>query len=66
MKPNPDFLQWFATTWKDRHGAVTVPGLPYASWDRKAAYLLWIAEGHAPSAVATPAPPTTTTQDLFE
>lgn len=41
QQPDPEFKAWFATEWKRLHEAVQVPGMKYASWDRKAAYLLY-------------------------
>lgn len=41
QQPDPEFKVWFAGPWKQLTEAVEVPGMKYASWDRKAAYLLW-------------------------
>lgn len=45
-QPDPEFKAFFHGEWKELMDAVTVPGLPYASWDRKAAYLLWVMGAH--------------------
>jgi hypothetical protein len=42
MQPDPEFKAWFATEWKRLIEAVEVPGMKYASWDRKAAYIAWV------------------------
>jgi hypothetical protein len=39
--PDPEFKAFFAGDWKRLMETVFVPGMQYASWDRKAAYLLW-------------------------
>ena len=45
------FLRFFERAFQKRLELVEVPGMPAASWDRKAAYLLWRAEGNvAPAA----------------
>jgi len=36
-----DFRTWFAGDWKKMLHAVEVPGMPFASWDRKAAWIAW-------------------------
>lgn len=41
-QPDPAFKEWFAHEWRELHNAVTIPGMSHASWDRKAAYLLWL------------------------
>lgn len=51
---DPAFLAFFAGEWEQRLRAAQVPGMETASWDRRAAWLLWQAEGRA---VAAPAPP---------
>lgn len=40
-QPDPEFKAWFAGPWKQLTEAVEVPGMRYASWDRKAAYICW-------------------------
>lgn len=42
MTPNPAFLAFFAGPFQDALHRVEIPGLDTASWDRKAAWLLWI------------------------
>lgn len=44
--PNPSatpaaFLEFFAGEWQRRLEAVRIPDMRDASWDRKAAWLLW-------------------------
>jgi hypothetical protein len=46
MQPDPEFKAFFAGAWRELHGAVEIPGMRYASWDRKAAYLLWCMGSH--------------------
>lgn len=48
MTPDAAFLDFFNGAFRRRLEAIQIPGLPVASWDRKAAYLLWQAE-HAPA-----------------
>lgn len=40
-QPDPEFKAFFVGEWRALHEAVTIPGMPHASWDRKAAYLYW-------------------------
>jgi hypothetical protein len=42
--PDPDFVKWFGGDFQRRLEATVVPGMADASWDRKAAWLLWCAE----------------------
>jgi len=35
------FAEYFAEEWQRTLEAVQVPGMPDASWDRKAAWLVW-------------------------
>ena len=44
MSPDPAFLTFFDTAFRRRVETAEIPGLPNASWDRKAAWLLWLAE----------------------
>lgn len=46
QQPDPAFKAFFAGEWKRLMDTVEVPGMKYASWDRKAAYLLWVLGGH--------------------
>ncbi|MCW4115637.1 hypothetical protein NPA31_011750 [Aurantimonas sp. MSK8Z-1] len=48
------FLAFFAGAFQRRLSSTEIPGLPGASWDRKAAWLLWSAE--RPAAADKPAP----------
>ncbi len=41
MSERDDFLRWFADEFQKELAGVQVPALPDASWDRKAAWLLW-------------------------
>ena len=49
MKPDAAFVDFFSgdyrspSRWDRLLEAVEIPGLAGASWDRKAAYLLWLA-----------------------
>lgn len=43
MKPDAAFVDFFAGPFQRALEAVEIPGMPGASWDRKAAYLLWSA-----------------------
>jgi hypothetical protein len=48
MTTDPAFLTFHAREFQERLGAVRIPGMDSAvSWDRKAAWLLWVAEGRA-------------------
>ena len=49
MTTPPDFLAFFAGPFADALRAVEIPGMETASWDRRAAWLLWKAtdEGRA-------------------
>lgn len=40
------FLHFHANEFQDRLEEVEIPGMVGASWDRRAAYLLWLAEGN--------------------
>ena len=52
-EPDPAFVAFFDTTFSEMLRAVSIPGWPTASWDRKAAWLLWqTLNGQTP-----PAPP---------
>lgn len=42
MSASADFLVFFETTFAEALRATEIPGLDGASWDRKAAWLLWI------------------------
>lgn len=42
MSMPADFLTFFETTFAEAMRATEIPGLNGASWDRKAAWLLWI------------------------
>lgn len=42
------FEKFFAGEWQHRLEQVEIPGMPDASWDRKAAWLLWCEMGNAP------------------
>ncbi len=64
MKPDPAFTAFFAGEFQSRLDRVDIPGLPGASWDRRAAFLLWLAEGNTPSA-SEPAPPPEPDEDIF-
>lgn len=52
----PAFQQFFDGPWMEALRAVEIPGAPTASWDRKAAWLLWLAtdEGRQPLPVPPP------------
>ncbi len=54
MTPDPAFLTWFDTVWSEMLRAASVPGMPTASWDRKAAWLLWQATRPEPVALVEP------------
>ena len=44
MIADAEFLRFFEDEFQRRLEEVRVPGMPDASWDRKAAWLLWRAE----------------------
>lgn len=65
MSKDAAFIEFFAGDYKGKSRwdllleAVEVPGMPDASWDRKAAYLLWLNTDNgrtlaAPSPTSTP------------
>lgn len=39
------FLHYHAHEFQTRLAEIEIPGVPDASWDRRAAYMLWLAEG---------------------
>lgn len=41
MSPDAAFLDFFAGQWQRLLETTEIPGLADASWDRKAAFLLW-------------------------
>ncbi len=43
MTAAPDFTAFFEGAYQRALDTVQVPGEPDASWDRKSAYLLWLA-----------------------
>lgn len=38
---NEEFKAWFAGEWKDIIESTSVPGMPFSTWDRKAAWVAW-------------------------
>lgn len=40
------FLHFHEDEFQRRLDEIEIPGIPDASWDRRAAYLLWLAEDH--------------------
>ena len=65
--PDPAFAAYFSREFPRRLDRVEIPGMPGASWDRKAAWLLWTAEGNSPSAseMKTDSNDTTDEADIF-
>lgn len=53
---DPAFLTFFAGEFTERLRAASVPGMETASWDRRAAWLLWCAEGRNRYVPTTPPP----------
>jgi hypothetical protein len=45
-QPDPDFVAFFNGDWQRLLETVQIPGMNEPSWDRRAAYLLWIMGGH--------------------
>ena len=45
------FLHFYHGGWTQKLDAVEIPGMEGASWDRKAAWLLWLALGNPPDEV---------------
>lgn len=51
-EPDPDFIEFFSADYKSKSewqkllDAVEIPGMDNPSWDRRAAYLLWVMGGH--------------------
>jgi hypothetical protein len=56
MSPDAAFLDFFAGQWQRLLETTEIPGLAGASWDRKAAYLLWQATDKG-KALNAPSPP---------
>lgn len=59
MSPDAAFIAFFAGPFQRLLEGTDVPGMAGASWDRKAAYLLWLATDKgrtltAPAPTATP------------
>lgn len=46
------FLQFYHGDWTKQLDTVQIPGMEDASWDRKAAWLLWLALGNPPDTVS--------------
>lgn len=42
------FTEFFAGDFQRELEACTIPGMDTPSWDRRAAYLLWLARGNKP------------------
>ena len=61
MPAAPTFDEFFQGAFQRALGAVHVPGAPDASWDRKAAYLLWRAINGDLSLPSEPTP----SEDVF-
>ena len=59
------FAAFFAGPFQHAMERVEIPDFVTASWDRKAAYLLWLAtdKGQKPLPIAAPEPPSET--DIF-
>ena len=76
MTPDPAFVEFFSGDYKSNSRwdvlleSVEIPGMPDASWDRKAAYLLWQAtdggrDMPSPSVLTTDKP-ITTDRSIFD
>lgn len=65
-KANEDFEAFFRGDFQHKLQAATVPNVPSASWDRKAAYLLWLAYGNVPIKLEWPPIPDATTKMPWE
>jgi hypothetical protein len=48
-QPDPEFAAFFAGDWQRILENVVVPGIDNPSWDRKAAYMLWVAMCELPT-----------------
>ena len=46
--PDPAFVRFFGVEFQRELDATQIPGMPDASWDRKAAWLLWCSRREAP------------------
>lgn len=49
MNPDAAFLRFFAGPWQAALDRIEIPGMPGASWDRKAAYLLYATHNGDPA-----------------
>ena len=65
MSPDPAFLEFFAGPWQRQLDAVEIPGMSGASWDRKAAYLLWLATDKG-KALKAPSPAPQPSAGVFD
>jgi len=54
---DPEFQRFFDTTWTEALHAVSIPGAPTASWDRRAAWLLWTATDQGRTFAPAQTPP---------
>ena len=50
------FLHFYHGDWDDKLSSISIPHMEGASWDRRAAYLLWLEKGGEPN---------TSTEDQF-
>lgn len=53
--PDPAFVAFFAGDWQRLLEATEVPGMQGASWDRRAAWLVWCAR-KPPASLLPPVP----------
>ena len=65
MSPDAAFVEFFAGPWQRQLEAVEIPGMPGASWDRKAAFLLWQATDKG-KALRAPSPPSQASAGVFD
>lgn len=63
MAADPAFVAFFEGAFQRALEVTRVPGMGEASWDRRAAYLLWLAteRGQRPLIISAPAAP----EDIF-
>lgn len=57
MAADPAFVRFFEGTFSRALEATDIPGMDNASWDRRAAYLLWLQIDRGRKALVLPDPP---------
>lgn len=66
MSKNAAFIAFFAGPFQRQLEAVEIPGMAGASWDRKAAYLLWVATDQGRTLEAPAPKPSDLSHGVFD